>query len=471
MKKLPLILFALALARSLVIALIISPSYGPDGRGYLMFIDIMQNPAANPDDLWFIRGTTPVYPFFAYAVYLFGLGSGYTIVAAQILLAAIIAPAIYLALRGIDERGARLAGVLLAIDPQTGHLFQLVATEALYISLLALGMVALFWNVTRQKSILAALLLGLLLGAGSFVRPVGTLLIVPYAFFYVLMTRSIKRTSALVAAYVAVFLILSTFNLWRFDFFAPNNTSGIYLATRLLGVGGLYDRENGEASEQLYQLAAECDIELSDSSDESDLEITQDLRLCLYYDHEYSLEEISNLYQRVYGEATRAKPLAFLGTMVQQAGSFMWKTSDAYDLDGARRQVTDCSGPLTDDDWHNEQRMFCPKTPTPLSFLGEVAFLGMLGFSLLTRVLNFALAALIFFRSKVSIRWLLLFCLAMYSYHALVTAAAGTILSRYITVTNPYMLITLAFSGIVLYDWVKELRLHAPHHDTGQEDG
>jgi 4-amino-4-deoxy-L-arabinose transferase-like glycosyltransferase len=457
-KNIALTLFALALARSLVIALILSPSYGPDGQGYLMYIDIIQHPNANPDDLWFVRGTTPVYPFFAYGAYLFGLGSGYTIVAAQILLAAMSVPAIFLALRSIDERAAILAGVLLAVDPQTGHLFQLVATEGLYIPLLGLGMAAFFWTVHQQKSVLAAVLLGLLLGVGSLVRPVGILLIVPYAFFFLLMTRSIKRTSALAAAYVAVILVLSLINLWRFDFFAPNNTSGIYLATRLLGVGGLYDRENGDASEELYQLASECDIELSEASDESDLAVTQDLRLCLYYDHEFSLEEISSLYQRVYGEATRAKPFAFVGTMVSQTASYLWRTSDPYDLEGAQQQVSDCDAPMPNDDWHEGGRMFCPATPTPLSSLGDVAFLGVLGFSILTRALNFVLAAMIFARCKPSVRWLLLFCLAMYSYHVLVTAAAGTILSRYITVTNPYTLTALAFSVMVVYDWARDLR-------------
>jgi hypothetical protein len=87
-----------------------------------------------------------------------------------------------------------------------------------------------------------------------------------------------------------------------------------------------------------------------------------------------------------------------------------------------------------------------------------MAFLGVLGFSILTRALNFVLAAMIFAGCKPSVRWLLLFCLAMYSYHALVTAAAGTILSRYITVTNPYTLITLAFSVMVVYDWARDLR-------------
>ena len=449
-------LFALALLKALILVLIIPPTYGSDGAGYLRYIDTFRDPTV-PDALWYIRGTTPVYPFFAYTAYLFGLGSGYTITIIQILPGAAVAPAIFLALNTIDKRAALLSAILIAIDPQTGHLFQLVSTEALYIALAGLGIAAFFWNVQFQKPILAALCVGILLGVGSMVRPVGLLLILPYAFFYILITRSIKRTAALIAGYVTVFVLLSLVNLWRFDFFGINNTNGFYLATRLFGVGELYDRHNGAESERLFQLASECDVTLTGASDAETLEISQGLRLCLIYQHEMSFDEVSSLYQNVYAEATRKQPLTFARTMLEQTARYAWQSSDAYDLEGANLNVGDCTSEaaLISDAWWDYPAMFCPQSPTPLSFLVNPAFLAILGFSLFTRILNFGLAIPAFLRGDSLTRWLLLFCLAVYSYYAVTTAFAGTILARYVTVTNPFMLVTLGFGAVAIYDWIQ----------------
>jgi 4-amino-4-deoxy-L-arabinose transferase-like glycosyltransferase len=449
LRQIALALLGLALLRSLLIALIIQPSYGADGAGYLRYIDTLSNPSDRAS-LWYIRGTTPVYPIFAYTLYL--LGSGYTIVLAQIILGGLLAPAFYISLRHFDKRAAILSGFLVAIDPQTGLLFQHVATDALYIALLGLGMAAFFWTIQHQKSIWAALALGLLLGTGSLVRPVGLLLIVPYAFFYILMTRSVWRTGFMTAAYVTVIIMLSLLNLRQFGFFATSNTSGLYLGTRIFSTGDLYSREHGNYSEALYRLAYEpiplCELRLTNNPD-ANLELPQQLRLCLYYGHGMSLDEISSLYQRVYGESIRAEPLSYLKSTAAQLLEYLWKFSDPYTRDLAQSQVANCN--LESQVWYDDQHMFCPATPTPLDFLSRPLFVGMLAFSLLTRPVIFVLAGFLFWKGRW--RWVFLFCLGIYSYHAVITASAGTILPRYVTVTNLYLLVTLSFVVIGVHDW------------------
>lgn len=444
--QIAVILLFLALAKSLILALIISPSYGPDGASYMIYSEAFENPDSE-EFRWYIRGTTPVYPMFAYVLY--HLGGIYLVVLVQIFLGALVAVILYLALHPIDNHAALIAGLLVALDPQTGLFYQLVSTEGLYIALLGLGTAAFFW-ATQYRPLPQTFLIGVLLGLGSFTRPVGTLLIVPYLFFFILMTRSIKRTTLLGAGYVAIYLGLSLFNLWRFDFFAPSSANGFYLATRLLSVGGLYSPENGAESERLYQLAQACDLELTDASDKN-LKVVQDLRLCLIYTHEMPQEEISTLYQNVYSEATRAKPMIFVETMLTQIADFGLLLSAPYDWENTRNLMANCEAEPVDDTGWEVQDMFCPPKPRPLAFIGEGFYAATLAFSLFTLAVHFGLAAVAFPVSQPRVRWLFLYCLGLYAYHAVITAAAGTILPRYITVTNTYLLMTFAFASVTLW--------------------
>ncbi|MCL4876055.1 MAG: glycosyltransferase family 39 protein [Anaerolineae bacterium] len=442
------LLLVLALTKSLLLALIITPSYGPDGGSYMRYIDAFENPDSE-EDRWFIRGTTPIYPMFAYAF--FQVGGAYFVVLVQILLGALVPAALFLALHSLNQRAALLTGILTALDPQTGLFFELVATEGLYIALLGLGTAAFFWSVQHKPTLWVIGGVGLLLGVGSFTRPVGSLLIVPYMFFFLLITRSIKRTTCLVVGYIAVYVALSLFNLWRFEFFAPGNSSGFYLATRLFAVGDLYSPENGAKSEHLFQLAQACDIELTDQRDES-LKVTQDLRLCLIYTHGLSQVEISDLYQQVYSEAVRAKPMIFLKTMLTQVKDFLWGLSAPYDQDYLEGLSTNCDAePASKNRWE-AQEIFCPSPPRLLEFATPVLYWTMLGFSLVTLSFFFLPVFFLWRHSPPMIRWLYLYCLSLYAYHAVVTAAAGSILPRYITVTNVYLLITCAFVSVALHE-------------------
>lgn len=445
-------LLLLALVKSLGLALVIGPSYGADGASYLKYISIMQDPS-DPEAFWDIRGSTPVYPLFAYATYQLGFQSGYGIILAQILLLALVPAAIYWALHQSHPRAALICGLLLAIDPQTGLLAQQVATEGLYIPLLGLGLAAILYQTQRLSIALGWVYgLGLLLGIGALTRPVGIFLIVPYAVFYLLMSRSMGRVALIVAGYATIFLMVSGLNAWRFDYFAPYNTSGFYLATRLFGVGGLYNHQNGPKSQELYNLAGYCYLDL-DQADEN-LFITRYLRQCLYYRHQLTFDEISGLYQSVYAEATQAKPTAFVGTMADQLARYFWQTTDPTDLDGARVLQADCTiPPEIGLFWYAPRVIFCPAMPTPLSSFQVSLFWGILGFTIFTRVLNFGIVALTFRRQPPLIQWTLFCCLGLYAYHAIVTATAGTILSRYITVTNPYTVIALGIGLVGLYDW------------------
>jgi 4-amino-4-deoxy-L-arabinose transferase-like glycosyltransferase len=408
---------------------------------------------SDPEDFWDIRGTTPVYPLFAYTTYWLAGESGYGVVVAQIILLALVAPAIYIALYRASPLAALLSGLLLALDPQTGLLAQQIATEGLYIPLLGLGLAGLLYQYQRLSPAWIIYTLGLLLGVGALTRPVGVFLIVPYAVFYLLLSRSPKRMLFLILGYLTILLALAGLNSWRFDYFAPYNTGGFYLATRLFGVGDLYDHRNGPQSERLYYLAGYCYLDL-DQNDEN-LVVTRYLRQCLYYRHQMTFDEISQLYQAVYSEATQAQPSAFAVTMGQQLARYVWQSSDPSDLAGARALQADCTS--DPEQWYSPSAVFCPTSPMPLARLQTGLFIVILAFSLLTRVLNFGLAGLVIGQQPPLIRWAWLCCLGLFAYHAVVTAAAGTILSRYITVTNPYTLIVLGIGLAGCLNWLRAL--------------
>jgi|GEM_PF-5735872 len=444
-------LFFLALFKSFVLLLVMPVGFGADGASYLGYIDAVNNPQ-NPDLLWLIRGATPIYPFFTYAFYWVGLKTGFAIVGAQIILGALVAPAIYMVLKPHHPRGALWAGILLALDPQSGYLQQLVATEGLYIPMLGLGLAAFLWAAYNDIPLWQIFAVGFFIGIGALARPIGLFLIVPFAFFFVLMKKSLNSTAVLTLGYVALIIFVSLFNAVQFDFFAPSNNGGFYLATRLFGVGGLYDEENGDASKELFMLAQDCDIALSNAADVN-LDITQNLRLCLYYTHELSLNEISSLYQDVYAESTNANPISFLQTMIEQLLTYISFTSDPYDLESAKDTINDCNlyNPENPYAWYDGLQIFCPHPPTPLNFAAPILFIGLLGFSIFTRFVNFVAAGVLSKRFGSTTRQILLLVFALYSYHAVVTAFAGTILARYVTVTNPYTLITIGIVSAEIY--------------------
>jgi hypothetical protein len=226
-------------------------------------------------------------------------------------------------------------------------------------------------------------------------------------------------------------------------------------------VGGLYDRENGPHSERLYQLLLGCGFEYQESDDEGErLQWTQTIRACMYFDNGMPLEDISTFYQQIYGETLQARPFESLKVMLQQLVRYTFTASDAYDLESAHAVEPDCEDGETD--WFTNSQIFCPKPPTPLSFLDQPLFGGLLVFNLLTHFPNFLLGTAAFWRSSPRVRWLLLFCLAFYAYHAVVTANAGTLLSRYVTVTNPYTLIVLGVAVATLARHTADSRISLP---------
>jgi hypothetical protein len=248
-----------------------------------------------------------------------------------------------------------------------------------------------------------------------------------------------------------VWLLISLFNLWQWGFFAPYSTSGIYLGTRLFGVEGLYSPDNGPESERLFYLAGRCYLQLDEGGGIPQDLIAQELRFCLSYRLGFSLEEISRSYQRAYGEASRRHPTAFLRSLAGQSLAYMWQTSDPQDLAMARGLASKCSSPPPDGaPWYEKEALFCPKSPEPLAFLQEPLFWAILGFGAFTRAAVFPLGAVVVWWGGKNWKdwqngaWLLLICLGLYAYHMVVTAAAGTILARYVTVTNLYLLISAA---------------------------
>src|SRR5690606_16913110 len=99
----------------------------------------------------------------------------------------------------------------------------------------------------------------------------------------------------------------------------------------------------GSASEELYTLAADCDIFLDSPEPDRNLEIVQGLRLCLFYEKRMNPDDISNLYARVYGEASRQDPLTYLKTVVHQLGDYLITFSAPFDEAGTEQLTPQCS--------------------------------------------------------------------------------------------------------------------------------
>lgn len=439
---LAIIIFAIALLKALILLLASGVAYGADGRFYLRYMDSFIAADPNPETIF---GATPIYPLFAYITYNIGFTNGQTIAVFQNLLGAIAAASLYLALRPIHIIGATLVGLLVAIDPQSGHLINLVSTEGLYIPLLILGLAAFIYETQRDKLSWVTIGTGLLLGLGMVTRPVGMLLWVVYLFFYAILTRSIRRSAWVAAAIAVVFLSVALLNLWRFDFFGLTNTNGLYLGARLFSQPGLFQPENGEASEAIQVYIDTCNVPIEDG-----FSGYADLRVCM--EERLDLLAIGDLYRDAYFEALARSPQTYVSDSITAGLRYLWLESSAV-LPDSVPVVSDalCAG--ENGEWYDTGPFFCTLWPRPLEGIHVMIFWGVLGFSVFTRAfINFPLAAWSAQWTTVRIRWLLLLCLAVYLYHLATTIAANDVLSRYITVTNPFTLTTLGLALGILWE-------------------
>ena len=202
-------LIVLGILRCIVMLLAYPPAHGSDSFDYFLYAerltgyDSLENMASH---------VAPLYPYLI-AITFKGLGSTYWLVGLQMVMAVVITPIYYFAIRPYNALLAALVSLVILLDTQFHIVFNFTASEPLYVFLMALLVWSLLRGIYYAKSVptlrvgpyfFAA---GLLLAALFLTRPPGKLLFVPMVVVVFLATFSWKHVLRSVAGVVTGFVL------------------------------------------------------------------------------------------------------------------------------------------------------------------------------------------------------------------------------------------------------------------------
>ena len=295
--------------------------YETDSWGYLRYARYMFDPTT---------GNMPIsrtlnYPL-VINLLLFPFSSGqpisadwfWRVVHFQMLAAAFATGLLVYVLGKRDRTLALVAGVFLALDVVWGAYQRWVFTESLTMSFLVISLAVLVSHYTRAKRLrwYELLLAGILFGWTVTLRASNLYFAVAIVVFYLLFTRSPRKT-VLVGAGIGLFLLAaSLFNLWRFDAFRLSGQQGFFLGWPALGYH-LYAPDNGPVSAQFAQEVGACRPELDLTTMEADWVnyfIWQQIIPCYNGD----LEVVTERFSGIFGEAFRRRPLDYLTSVLRE---------------------------------------------------------------------------------------------------------------------------------------------------------
>lgn len=192
-------LFFLGLLRTAFSFLAYAPADGADGMKYHLYAAYISGIPLN--DL--VSELSPLYPYFIY-LHRYVLGNFELILVTQFLMSSLIGVIYFLALRRYHAGLAFIIALAIIGDMQTSLNFNFVATEPLYITLIASAFafsMQLSKDSSLKEGLIFAILTGISVGLLSHTRTVGSYVIVPIAVLATLKTRRWQQILALLIAY------------------------------------------------------------------------------------------------------------------------------------------------------------------------------------------------------------------------------------------------------------------------------
>ena len=189
---------------------LISPTNGltyPDERQYWAIAESIAARRGLVDEFGYRATFMPGYPAFLALFATHAHGLLLARVAQAVVGAAAVVPIYRIGRRVAGERAATLAALLVALDPFLVAASSLILTETIYTTLLCLGMLAAWptaWSESRRVW-LRAVVAGVVLAAGVYVRPSGAGFVIVWLIAGRLLTGRMGRGAAAMAAF-GVFL-------------------------------------------------------------------------------------------------------------------------------------------------------------------------------------------------------------------------------------------------------------------------
>jgi hypothetical protein len=269
------------------------------------------------------------YPFFNAITN--SSGNPLVLIWLQILIGALAVGWLVYVLTKINPILAVVIGLLLVIDLVWGAINRNVMTEGLFVSFNILSLAFLVNHYGRRKTISMGelFLVGLLYGWTFIFRPSNlflTFLIIP---LYLWLTYSWRKTAAVSAGMLAIYLVLGLFNLWNSGEFRIMGQTGYYTGSPLF-VYRLFATENGPASQQLGDYLSGCmpDIDYSNAMEPTaggakNNEVLYGQFLPCLASNGLSLDQTSDLITRAYVESIKSRPLFYTAVLIREGTTFL----------------------------------------------------------------------------------------------------------------------------------------------------
>lgn len=462
---LPLVLFVLGLLRGLAALLAYPPAHVQDSFVYLFYAQRL----GGADIPGLGELVPPLYPLMLLVTYVW-FDSLYLQIIVQWLMSAALAPLYYAALRPLNPVMALLVAGVVLFDFQTATAFNFIATEPLYIFLLAVA----FFLFMRQRPSQGIPWAGDFAAGGVVVllmltRAVARLLFVPLAILFALKTRSLRRTGALIGGYGGVFLLFTLLSLSSGGENAGAGSSNYMLLGVLLRHPEWVSAENGANSAEYLEIQQDC----------------QDLIQRCYEARHGTIEGLGSLITGAAIETIRAQPFAFIELLWRDTDNFLGLSAQQLGIDEDTPAAAQCRNLESLDALTPEQARFfswswgmeqyiaerfddfkaayiemrhalCPPTPASPVMRDVVDWL-MFRYRSLGRPDAYlwygALVVLTLVWHRARRYWyVLLVSLAILLNHALISALLSNIQPRYVLVTNPFRALLLVLLGFVVLD-------------------
>jgi hypothetical protein len=455
-------LLLLGILRTIFVMLAYAPAGGADAMDYYAYAAYM-NGADLPSS---VASVSPLYPMFIYFNY-YILGNFSLIVIWQVVMSSLLGLIYYIGLRRYNAFLAVLIALMVIGDMESAPMFSLLATEPLYIFLLAcLYNLVLLQNerIATHSTRVLDVVVGLVLVLLQETRTVARYLFLPILIASAVSTRSWKRILITCVSFIVTALVFNlAIEVASVEQVTSYNDS---MLLRPLLAGQLLDEDAGTASAALSEWVDLC-------REKGYFRIFDCLEIELN-----SAEAAQNLINEAYIEVIARDPLIVYKSMFEQFTDFLQLPGKQLnDIETpAVAQCADVPARInrqveytTTIEWAHlsitpqQYRAYasvvteyfyqlCPPTythPTIRTLVDRVAQ----RYRSLSRP-NPYLWYILLIMAVLGIRWARRLWLPVFlaggllAYHAAISAAVYNIQARYVVVTNPFkgiLVITLLF--------------------------
>lgn len=323
----PWVLFALALARNVVLLMAYPPAHGADSLVYFVYAErFLGFNVPTIADL-----APPLYSLLILLTYKV-LGSIYWLIALQFVLSAVLPPLGYFIGRRYQPILGLMMGLVILGDVQVAVVYNFTSTEPLYIFLLLL----MYWGYLRLADLTLTLkqgrlafFVGMLLQLLVLTRAISRYLILPLEIIFIVITRRYRLAVIMFSGFLAATALYILLTLLVFGRIEGFTTSNLNMMTIFLVKPEWVESENGINSATYLAGIADCPYH------------GYGKMTCLR-ERLDSWEQIQAVLGGTFAEMVRRHPLEYLSSIWDQMNGFLSLSGQQFGLDAQTPNEIQC---------------------------------------------------------------------------------------------------------------------------------